>query len=356
MKRIWLIILCSILVFAFVLSGCSKKVSVDDSAQGKKISQYSNQDAFTTPKQLKSLMDKKDKDLVVIGVLDSSKALIPGNISGTPIEGSYIVWRPDYSGTGSKESISPEVDGYRKSKEEVEILLSKAGTTQNSKIVVYAADVHHDAARFYWQIKALGHKDVRYLDGGLNAWIGAGYPTSTPKKLIDETKKTNYKASSYNIKDYDVDIKTLTEALNNPNDWVIIDTRSKDEFDGKKTSSSKGAFGIGRIKGTINIEWKNAVNKDDTTLKSMEEIKQIYGDTIKGKKVITFCQSGVRSAFTYMVLTNVLGAKNVYNYDGSWIEWSYAASEASKGKVDDNLRGQVLKLTEKWLDNKAPIK
>jgi thiosulfate/3-mercaptopyruvate sulfurtransferase len=57
-----------------------------------------------------------------------------------------------------------------------------------------------------------------------------------------------------------------------------------------------------------------------------------------------------------MVLKNVLGAGEVYNFDGSWIEWSYVASEASKGKVDENLRSQVLQLTEEWTDNKGAIK
>lgn len=355
MKKVWLIALSFSLTFILILSGCSTRASVVASEQSKKIEKYSNGEAFITPNELKSLKDKKDKDLVVIGVLDPKKALLAGNISGSPIEGSYTVWRSDYTGSGSKEAISQEVSGYRKSKGEIEELFSKAGVNEKSKIVIYSADNHHDGGRLYWQIKALGHKDVRYLDGGLNAWIGAEYPTGNGKKLSSEPKKTDYKAVSYNVNNIDVNINKLTEALDNPNDWVIIDTRTKDEFDGKKTGSSKGAFGTGRIKGTINIDWTSAVNKEDTTLKSIDEIKKIYGDKIKGKKVIAFCQSGVRSAFTYMTLTNVLGANEVYNYDGSWIEWSYIASDASKGKVNDTLRNKVLKFTEEWKDNKEEI-
>ncbi|WP_053083326.1 rhodanese-like domain-containing protein [Clostridium cylindrosporum] len=356
MKKVSLVLLGFILIFSVILSGCSKKVAVVDSKQGEKIAQSSKADAFITPKQLKSIKDKGDKELILIGVLDPKKSLIPGNISASPIEGTFTVWRSDYTGKGSKEAISPEVSGYRKSKEEIENLLSKAGATEKSKIVIYSADKHHDAARLYWQIKTLGHSDVRFLDGGLNAWVGAGYPTGKGRKLADESKKTEYKAPSYNIDNFDANINKVTEALNNPNEWVVIDTRSKDEFDGKTTPSSKGAFGTGRIRGTINIDWSKAVNKEDTTIKSMDELKAIYGDKIKGKKVIAFCQSGVRSAFTYMILTNVLGAKDVYNYDGSWIEWSYVASEASKGKVDKNLRDKVINLTEVWTDNKSEIK
>lgn len=355
MKRLWSVLMLSILAVTLVLSGCSKPVAVDDAAQGEKIAQLANPDAFIRPDELKALIDGKDKDLVVIGVLDSKKALIPGNLAGSPIDGSYTVWRPDYSGKGSQESIAPEVGGFRKAKEEVETLLSKAGATSDSKIVVYAADAHHDAGRVFWQIKLLGHKDVKYLDGGLNAWVGAGYPTGEAKILVDEANKTDYKAANYSVVDMDVDINTLTEALENPSEWVVIDTRSKDEFDGKKTGSSKGAFGTGTIKGAVHIEWTDAVNKENTTLKSIEEIKQIYDNTIKGKKVIVYCQSGVRSAFTHMVLKNVLGAEAVYNYDGSWIEWSYVASEASNGKVDEALKAKVLERTENWSDNKGEI-
>ncbi len=344
------------LVITGTVLGCSKKVEIDESAQGKKISEYSKPKAIISAEQLKSMKDDKNKDLVVIGILDSSKAIIPGNLAGKPIEGSYTVWRPDYSGAGSKETLSEEVGGFRKSKENMEELLSKAGATDKSTIVVYAADAHHDAARLYWQIKLLGHKDVRVLDGGANAWAAANYPTGEPKKLVDEAKKTDYKAESYDVAKYDKTTEEVIDALKNPDEWVVIDTRSTDEYDGKKTGSSKGAFGTGRIKGTVPIPWTKAVNESDTTFKSLEELKAIYGDTIKDKKVIIFCQSGVRSAHSSLVLKELLGAKEVYNYDGSWIEWSYAASEASNDKVSKEIKDSVLSLTEVWSDNKGAIK
>lgn len=336
--------------------GCSKKVEIDKSAQGKKISEYSNPQAIISAEQLKNMKDDKNKDLVVIGILDPKKAVLPGNLAGKPVEGSYTVWRPDYSGTGSKENLNGEVGGYRLSKEKMEELLSKAGATEKSTIVVYAADAHHDAARLYWQIKLLGHEDVRVLDGGANAWAAANYPTGNAKKLVDEAKKTDFTAASYETPKYDKSTEDVIEALKNPNEWVVIDARSTDEYDGKETGSSKGAFGTGRIKGTTHIEWTQAVNKEETTFKSLEELKNIYGDKIKDKKVIILCQSGVRSAHSFLVLKELLGAKEIYNYDGSWIEWSYAASEASNGKVSKEIKDSVLSLTEVWSDNKGEIK
>lgn len=354
-KIVALAVVSTMLLGTIALTGCGKKVNVDQSEQGQKISEYANPDAVISPKGLKQLIDAKDENLVIIGVIDPKKAMVPGSIASGQIEGSYIVWRPDYSGKGSKEAISEEVGGIRKSKEHMEELLSKAGATDKSTIVVYSADAHHDAARLYWQIKLLGHKDVKYLDGGLNAWAGAEFPTGNGKVLVDENVKTEYKAASYKPETMDVTIDKLVEALNNPDEWVIIDTRSAGEYNGEQTGSSKGAFGTGRIKGSTHIEWTNAVDEETTTLKSIDELKRIYGDTIKDKKVIAFCQSGVRSGHTFLVLKEVLGAKEVYNYDGSWIEWSYVASEASKGKVADEIRTAVLNLTEIWTDNKVEI-
>ncbi|MGL6121209.1 MAG: sulfurtransferase, partial [Fusobacteriaceae bacterium] len=64
---------------------------------------------------------------------------------------------------------------------------------------------------------------------------------------------------------------------------------------------------------------------NDGTMKSYAELKDLYvKNGIDGTKlVIPYCQSAVRSAVTTFVLKELLGYKNVKNYDGSWIEWSY---------------------------------
>jgi len=300
--------------------------------------------------QLKQLVDGGDEKLIIIGVINPAAALVPFSASSKPIEGSYLVWRNDYSGGGSLEAISPEVTGVRKSKEDMEALLSGAGVTAASRIVVYSADAMHDAARFAWQLRLLGLENVSYLDGGVNAWIDAGYPSGKGVRLADQPPKSAFKAPGYDARKYDKPINQVKDALLNPGEWVVIDTRTKDEYDGKRTGNSSGAFGTGRPKGVVHINWTDAVDPKTRLLKSKAELEAVYGGVIKGKKVITYCQSGVRSAHTWLVLTEVLGAKEVYNYDGSWIEWSYAASEAG-----GNRYAGILELTEEWQDNKKPI-
>lgn len=287
-----------------------KKVVVDDSAQGKKIAQYANPESFITPFQLKELMEDEE-DVVVIGALNPTA----GNAQ---ITGSFAVWRGDYSANEGEYPFG----GMSASVEKMEAFLSSFGVTKDTTIVVYAANAHHDAARLWFQIKGLGHKDVRYLDGGLNAWAGAGYPTGGSNPTVTAT---NYKATETENK-YKATLDQVIAALDN--DTIIIDTRAADEESGEKTMD--GASGPGKIAGALFIPWTDNL-EEDTTLKSMDDLKALYAP-IKGKSAISYCQSGVRSAHTLLVLSEALGYGNIKNYDGSWLEYSYEVYE--KGNAD----------------------
>ena len=105
---------------------------------------------------------------------------------------------------------------------------------------------------------------------------------------------------------------------------LILDTRTIDEFTGER--QKRGAMKGGRIPNSIHIDWSDAINYEgDKKLKRIIDLETIYNQlkTDKNNPVIVYCHSGVRSAHTTFVLTQLLGYKNVKNYDGSWIEWSY---------------------------------
>lgn len=276
-------------------------VEVDTSAQAEKISDYAYPQSFITPFELNQLLEK-DYDVVIVGALNPVKG-------DEPIDGSHTIWRSDYSAGDEAYNFG----GIRTTTEQLESILSGFGGTADSTIVVYASNSHHDAARLWWQIKLLGHEDVRYLDGGLNAWIGSGYSVGNANPVVEATEYVAPNPSNELLADIDDVLKALS------NDVVLIDARSEEEESGADTK--KGAFGPGKIGEATWIEWEEAVS-DETTLKTKSELAEIYGD-FEGKEVITYCQSGVRSAHTLLVLTQVLGYENVKNYDGSWIEWSY---------------------------------
>ena len=107
-------------------------------------------------------------------------------------------------------------------------------------------------------------------------------------------------------------------------DVIILDTRSENEFTGERQKN--GAKKGGRIPRSILIDWANAIDyHGDKKLKPKEDLEIIYKNFLPSKDddVIVYCHSGVRSAHTTFILTQLLGYKNVKNYDGSWVEWSH---------------------------------
>ena len=141
-----------------------------------------------------------------------------------------------------------------------------------------------------------------------------------------------------------VAIDKVIDALQNPDAWVVIDARTAEEFNGE--SRLPNAFGVGRLKGAVNVDKNLAFDSDGERL-TKDELVKLY-EFIGGKKVIVYCHGGARSKDIWEILANL--GFDVWHYDGSWIDWSRAASVA-EGSSDD----VVLGLTEKWTDNEGVI-
>jgi thiosulfate/3-mercaptopyruvate sulfurtransferase len=82
----------------------------------------------------------------------------------------------------------------------------------------------------------------------------------------------------------------------------------------------------GRIPGAVNVEWSRTIQEDGTFLdaQALAELYQAAGFT-PDQEIITYCQSGVRGAHTWFVLSELLGYPRVRNYDGSWAEYGNRA-------------------------------
>ena len=107
----------------------------------------------------------------------------------------------------------------------------------------------------------------------------------------------------------------------------LVDVRSPDEFAGKiiaPPNMPETAQRGGHIPGARNIPWSTAVNTEDGTFKSAEELRKIYLEDAGvdfTKDTIAYCRIGERSSHTWFVLKYLLGIDNVKNYDGSWTEY-----------------------------------
>jgi thiosulfate/3-mercaptopyruvate sulfurtransferase len=200
------------------------------------------------------------------------------------------------------------IEGLLIADAEIAKMLGERGISESNTIVVYDEFDGRYAARIYFLLRYLGAKNVKILDGGLNAWKAGRKPiTRNPTNI---TKKTFAAATNRNM------IITAQEVAGSRPKMVLVDSRAVGEFQGRERDSK------GHIKGAINIEYKEILTADGK-LKPKAEIERIYASkgVTKDKEIVLYCSSGVRTGLHYLVLTSYLGFANVKVYDGGYNEW-----------------------------------
>lgn len=197
-------------------------------------------------------------------------------------------------------------------------LLGEKGVKSDGWIVVYDDRGGVEAARIWWLLKRHGHEKCTILNGGLQAW---GSPVTD--EVVDAVP-VEFVFSGPSHPEVMIDYSTFENWRRRPG-MVVIDNRSAVEFSGEEMKN--GAFMAGHIPGAINFCYSNAINfepEGKMKLKALTQLETLYRPLAqKEDTVLLYCHSGVRSAHTYFVLTELLGYEHVYNYDGSWIEWSF---------------------------------
>jgi len=228
------------------------------------------------------------------------------------IPNAINIWRSDI------EDHSHPYSGIIAKKESIEQLFSSLGIHADDMLIVYDDNGLCDAARFWWVLQQYGYTNIRLLHGSYSGWKKHNGLVTTEKPTFS---KTSFKFKNKNSSKLFIAKEHLLKSLDY---MTIVDTRTPDEFSGKR--QKKGAFKGGRIPKSISINWTSAIDyEDDKKMKPIATLEKLYGTILPSKKdpIIVYCHTGVRSAHTIFVLTQLLGYENVRNYDGSWSEWSY---------------------------------
>ncbi len=198
-----------------------------------------------------------------------------------------------------------------------EKLLSAKGISNDDTVVLYGGNNNWFAAYAYWYFKLYGHQAVKLVDGGRKKWELDGRPRTTD---VGDRVETSYTAG-----ELDSSIRALRDevvaAIGTQN---LVDVRSPDEFSGKLFAPAhlpqEAAQRAGHIPTAVNVPWSKAANEDGT-FKSDAELAELYAGVDDSKDTIAYCRIGERSSHTWFVLVEILGKKNVKNYDGSWTEY-----------------------------------
>lgn len=189
--------------------------------------------------------------------------------------------------------------------------MSRLGISNDTQVIAYDAEGGHHAARLWLGLRRYGHDKIAVLEGGIPKWEREGRPLETSEVTVspghfDPQPREGVIASK----------EEVLAAISSGDPW-LLDVRRDAEYLGLEQRSARG----GHIPGAVNVLWKDALN-DDWTIKDADELDEMYTNAGFGPdtRTITYCQAGVRAAFTQLVLT-ALGRTDVRTYDGSWEEW-----------------------------------
>ena len=192
-------------------------------------------------------------------------------------------------------------------------VMGALGIGDETTLVVYDGAGLYSAPRAWWMLRAMGHEDVRILDGGLPAWMRAAYPV-VDHPVAPQPAKFTTNPNPALLRDFlqMMDIVRGRTAQ-------VIDARGRPRFLAQEPEPRPGVRG-GHMPGAINLPYTQFTNADGT-LKSAEALRELFAGCVNlAAPVVTSCGSGVTAALAMLAL-EVAGAKDVALYDGSWAEW-----------------------------------
>ncbi len=191
----------------------------------------------------------------------------------------------------------------------------KLGLGDGNKIVVYDTTPMTGAARVWWMFRAMGHKDVAILDGGLPKWMAEGHPV-TDDVTVAREKHFTARLDNTLVRSVD-DVRTLLDSKREQ----VVDARAANRFRGEVPEARAG-LRIGHMPGAFNLPYNDLIDPKTGTMKPAAEIKAriAAAGLDASKKVTASCGSGVTACVVALALY-LTGAPDAAIYDGSWTEW-----------------------------------
>ena len=191
------------------------------------------------------------------------------------------------------------------------------GIGANSRVVVYDGKGLFSAARAWWMFRVFGHDRVQILEGGLPAWIAAGYDTERGEPTV---AKPGVGFVAVHQPAWLADVEGVKAALSSGS-RIVVDARSASRFAGEENEPRPGVR-PGHIPGSKNLHYAQILSGDPANLKSLPELEALFAGVGvgHGERVVTTCGSGISACLLALAL-HELGRSPVAVYDGSWAEW-----------------------------------
>ena len=207
-----------------------------------------------------------------------------------------------------------DTSGLLPEPEALQDLIQYLSISPEHHVVAYDDEGGAWAGRLIWNLHCLGFENTSLLNGGIHAWLAAGFPTTseveplTPVSMLVPVAEQNQ---------YRIQYDELLEKCQNQS-VQLWDCRSTDEYTGLRLAARRG----GHIPGALHFEWSTALNRENhLKLHPLERTRQRLeqlGFNLN-EPVVVYCQSHHRSGLAY-ILGRLLGWQ-IQAYDGAWSEW-----------------------------------
>lgn len=205
-------------------------------------------------------------------------------------------------GAGGRHPL-PSADAFTRA-------MRAAGVRRDRPVVVYDAANSMSAARAWWVLRYFGHPAVSVLDGGLAAWVTAGYELET---AVAAPAPGDFTAKPGGMPLLDADAAAALAR----GEGVLIDARAPARYRGEQEPIDPVA---GHIPGAVNRPTAENVDGSGRFLEP-ERLRARFGAAgADGRvQVGAYCGSGVSAA--HEVLALELAGIPAALYVGSWSDW-----------------------------------
>ncbi len=195
--------------------------------------------------------------------------------------------------------------------------LERVGIGADDEVVAYDAVGGTTAARLWWMLDDLGHERVSVLDGGLEAWLTAGYPITTDPPAIRPTGTLRLNDAWDRVTDRDAVAAGLGTI-------VLLDARAGQRYRGEVEPIDRVA---GHIPTAVSMPASESLGPDGRLLppERLADLLDAAGATSSdpATSVVVSCGSGVTACFTSLAM-RLAGLPDPLLYPGSYSDWTQA--------------------------------
>ena len=250
--------------------------------------------------------------------------LVVGSVSGH-VPGAKFV---DFKTVRVERMVDGKtVKGLIPLKGDFEKLAQSWGVNKDSAIVFVPAGLNtsdvDEAARLYWQFKYYGHKNMAVLNGGMAAWLAAGYPAATEEPANGSGNWTASGEDKSIMATY-AEVKGAIKGKK----IQLADARPQNQYMGVFTK--KGELS-GHLPGAKDVSPDLLTRADGASADYLPAAS--YKSIMKAKGLnpnaatITYCNTGHLASGLWFVTHEIVGNKKAKLYDGSLVEYSLLGGE-----------------------------